>query len=279
MIARVLALLVFFGFAAGAAGAQTESPAAAAAGFSARAHLTIAFAMRGAKQSVAVRVAITQRNDLTRVDLVAFEVPGLSIKTAPMTFVIDRRANTITAWNDTTHVYYTQSFLPRSLGGGAAQPSPAPSSTTAPDTRPARSVLAGLDLLTMDVRLTGHSVVGGIASTGLKLNAKIRRHGATAVSHVTASMAVADDFAFFPVALQAQLVGTGPSAGPSLTYAVDAFSRDVPAASGFALPDGYALATSLLRVVMGPAPRRASPLPAASPTAASATATPAGVPL
>ncbi len=232
--------------------------------------------MQASTMSAGARVAVAQRDQLTRVDLLSVDASVLPIQIPRLTFVIDRRANTVTLWNDAARAYYTQPFLPQNLSGAPRRPTPDPGATSKP-VRPERSMLANLDLLTFDLRLTGHSTIVGIASTGLAFDMKVRQHGKTALTHANGTVQVADDFAFFPVRLQAQIASDGLASPASVVYTIDTFDRQIPSPDTFAVPDGYTRVTSLLRVFSGsmrrapspsPVPSDAtSPVPAASPTA------------
>ena len=287
MIARAACLslaLILAGTAANAQDAPASPPPSAApspvpSGFSGRAHITLSLPIRGSTMTVGARVAVAQRDQLTRVDLLSVDASMLPIQIPQLTFVLNRRTNAVTVWNAAAQVYHTQSFLPAGFGG-PARPAPAPGAMARPS-RPERSVLASLDLLTFDMRLTGHTTTAGIASTGLAFDMKIRQHEKTAVSHVTGSLQMADDFAFFPIALQAHVQVSAAATPAVLSYLVDSFDRQLPPAEMFVLPDGYREAPSLLGVFSGIARRTALPSPSPSPSSVppdAASAMPAGSP-
>ena len=277
MITR-LVLLGFLLITAGAASAQSDAvpavaspapvaspvPPATPAGFSGRAHLTITFPTRSMTITATARVAIASRDLLTRLDVLSILTSIAPMQLGPMTVVIDRGSNMMTLWNGTSHTYYTQTFLPSMFGGA---PRPTPSAVRKRPAKPARSMLADLDLLTFDMRLTGHTVTAGLPTTGLAMEIKARQHRQTAVTHVTGAIQLADDYAFFPASLLIR-AQTNPTIAPAvIAYAVDAFARDQPAADAFTIPDGYTQAPSPLAVIMGLPPGRRAPAATATPSA------------
>jgi hypothetical protein len=271
MIARSACFLLAIMFAGTAVSAQ-DAPASAPpspvpSGFSGRAHITVTFPFQSSNMSASARVTVAQSDQLTRVELVSVDQSILPVQIPRFTFVVNRRTNTVTAWNDTARVYYTQAFLPQQFGG-PARLSPPPGTSARPS-RPERSALASVDLLTFNLRLTGHTTTAGIASTGLAFDMKVRRHGQTALSHITGTVQIADDFAFFPVAIQAQIHGNGLGTPATFLYTVDSFDRDAPLPEAFVIPDGYREATSLIGVFTGVARRNRVPLaaPSVSPSA------------
>jgi hypothetical protein len=274
MIARS-ALLSLTLILAGTVASAQDAPASAPpspepAGFSGRAHITLRIPSQGSTVTAGAGVAVSQREQLTRIDLLSVDASALPIRIPPLTCVIDRRANTITVWNDAAHLYHTQSFLPAAFGG-SGRPTPAPDASPR-QSRAERSMLADLDVLTFNLRLTGHARTAGIASTGLAFDAKARQRGKTAIVHLSGTMQIANDSALFPVAFQAQ-VSVNSLAPSRVSYLVDAFERHPPPPETFVVPSGYREAATFGEVLSG-IPQHA-PAPAPSETAsASPTASP-----
>ena len=262
--ARLACLSLAIMFTGTAANAQdmappSASPSAAPVGFSGRAHITVSFPFQTSRMTAGARIIVEQSDQLTRVDLVSVDQSILPVQIPRVTFVVNRGANMVTAWNDTARVYYTQSFLPKQFGG-FARPAPAPGMPARPS-RPERSMLATIDLLTFDLRLTGHTTTAGIATTGLAFDMKVRQHGKMELMHVTGTVQIADDFAFFPVSIQSQIAGNGLATPATFVYAVDSFDRQAPPPEAFTVPDGYREAPSLIGVFMGVARRTPAPSP------------------
>jgi hypothetical protein len=265
----------------GSAGAQTARPSATPAaaptpaGFSARAHTNVTISAQGTTYEGAAQLAVEQREQLTRVDLLSVKSDAFPVPPITGTVVIDRRANTLTLWSDTTKLYRVQPFIPRPAASATPRPRPSatarPSATPAPARR-ATSPLENLDVLDASLKLTGHTTTAGLPTTGLAFDLRVRKKGDQAASHVTATTQLADGYAVFPVTLDVSLEPGAVPFGARISYAVDSFTNGLPPAARFEVPAGYAEAPSVLGVLFpsrssrGSAPvRPASPGPVASP--------------
>jgi hypothetical protein len=246
------------------AGAQSPSPSPSPSpvptpvAFSAHAHANVTVTSQGTAYAGSVQLGIAQLGSRTRVDLISLKSDAFPVPPITGTLVIDRAANTITAWSDTTKLYRVQPFLARSQP--ARSPSPKPGASARPVVRGV-SPFAKLDVLELSVKLTGHTTTAGLATTGLALDLQVQNKGDKGPSHVTAVTQLADDFAAFPVTVDISLEpGASPFAA-KLNYALDDLSRTPPPPSRFAVPAGYAEAPSLLgvffsgRVVTTPSPK------------------------
>ncbi|HEY0393072.1 MAG TPA: hypothetical protein VGD01_01130 [Candidatus Elarobacter sp.] len=260
-LARVTAWTVLSVIALGsAAGAQSPRPsvrpspraAATPAGVSAHAHANLTVAANGTTYAGSAQLAFAQRDAQTRIDVLSVKADALPIPPIAFTAVIDRRANTITMWNDATRQYRVQPFLPRSL----TSPSPRPSASPRPSRSPRAQVrgtspLKDLDVLELSLRMTGHTTTAGLPTTGLAFDLQVRKKGDSASSHVAATAQLADDYLIFPVTLELSVEpGTVPFSG-KLSYAIDDVTRAAPAAARFAIPAGYTEAPSLPSVIFG----------------------------
>jgi hypothetical protein len=262
---------------AGTARAQTATPSPAPAAtpiaFSAHAHANLTVVAQGTTYAGDVRFALAQRTNLTRLDVLSVKSDAFPLPPFTATVVIDRSANTLTIWSDATKQYRVQPFLPR-LG---ASPSPAPRASARPAAtpRPARRVtspFAGLEVLDVSLKLTGHTTTAGIPTTELAFDLQVRKKGDQATSHVVASTQLADEFAIFPMTLDVSLEpGTVPFSA-KLAYAVDDLTRGLPPLTSFRVPAGYKPASSILSVlfppgthVVPPVIRPPSPQPSPSP--------------
>lgn len=274
--AAVFALLSVAVYA-GTAGAQTATPSPAPAAtpiaFSAHAHADLTVVAQGRTYAGDVRFAVAQRTNLTRFDVLSVKSDAFPLPPLTATVVIDRSANTLTIWSDATKQYRVQPFLPR-LG---ASPSPTPRASARPTATPgpARRVtspFAGLEVLDVSLKLTGHTTTAGIPTTGLAFDLQVRKKGDQATSHVVASTQLADEFAVFPMTLDVSLEpGTVPFSA-KLAYAVDDLTRGLPPLTSFRVPAGYKRASSLFSVlfppgthVVPPVIRPPSPQPSPSP--------------
>ena len=243
-----------------AAGAQTPKPSPTPApsppGFSAHAHADATVTAQGTAYAGSVTLAVAQRPDLIRVDVLSLKSDSFPLPPITVTVVIDRRANTLTAWSDATKQYRVQPFLPRTTS-----PSPRATARATASPRPAvrgTSPFAKLDVLEATLKLTGHTTTAGLPTTGLAFDLQVKNKGDQATSHVAATAQIADDYAAFPVTLELTLEpGTVPF-GAKLSYAVDDLTPGVPPLSRFAIPAGYTEASSLMTVIF---PRRPSPAP------------------
>ncbi len=252
-LARILACAtISLAALAGPAGAQTTprptpTPAPTPVAFSAHAHANLTVTTANGPLAGTVALALAQRADQTRIDVLSVKSDTFPLPPISLTVVVDRAANTVTGWSDTTRQYRVQSLLPRT----AASASPAPAASRPP--RAGTSLLSKLDVLVMTMRLTGHTTTLGFPSTGLSFDMQVQHRGEKAASHVTATTQLADEFAAFPLAID---LAVEPGASPvavKLAYAVDDLTRGAPAATRFAIPAGYTEAPSWREVVF---PRR-----------------------
>lgn len=262
---------------AGAAGAQTPrpspSPLATPSGFSAHAHANLTVVAQGATYTGFVQLGVAQRTQLTRVDLLSLKSDSFPVPPITATIVIDRRANTLTVWSDSTKQYRVQPFIPRPAASATPRAGATPRPTAPPRPAPRRtSPFSNLEVLEATLKLTGHTTTAGLPTTGLAFDLQVRKKGEQTSSRVTATAQVADDYAAFPVTLDVSLEpGTAPF-GAKLSYAVDDVTSTVPAPALFRVPAGYTEASSLLTVIFPRRPsappgsaRPASPVPTPTP--------------
>ena len=246
----VLCVLLAAGLPAGAQ-SPPPSPAPTAAAFAARAHADVTIVTGNGTFGGSAVLGVAQRDGLVRVELISLTSDAVSLPPVGATVVIDRRANTLTVWNDATKRYRVQALLPRPGSTAAPRPSPRARATAAPAV--GASPFAKLDVLELSVKLTGHGTTAGIATTGLALDMQVRKRGETATSHVTVTTQLADDYPAFPVQLDATAEPGGGGFRATMTYAVDEFTPGAPPLARFTVPAGYTRAASLVDVVM---PRR-----------------------
>ena len=258
---------------ANAADAQTPRPSPSTAptpvAFSAHAHANVTVVAQGTTFSGSLQLGVAQRTNLTRIDILSVKSDTIPIPPLVVTAVLDRGANTLTVWNDTTKQYRVQPFLPRSLAGASPRPSAPPRPSASPG--PARPVTRGhspfadLDVLSLTLKMTGHTTTSGLPTTGLSFDLQVQRKADKMLSHVTATTQLADEFAIFPMTLD---VSVEPGMAPvtaKLSYAVDDLTRTAPPLDRFSVPAGYTEASSLAAVFFG---RRAMPMPSPSGAAA-----------
>jgi hypothetical protein len=249
------ALVVFAGFAA-AADAQSPRPSPSAvptpSGFAAHAHANVTVAAQGTTYDGSAQLAVAQRDLQTRLDVVSVKSSALPIPPISFTAVIDRRANTLTVWNDATKQYRSQPFLPRASASPTAQPRASPRPSPAPRATVRRtSPLKNLDVLDLSLKLTGHTTTVGLPTTGLAFELNVRNKNDRATSHITATTQLADDYAVFPVTLELSIEPGMVAYSGKLSYAVDDLTPGAPPANRFAVPPGYTEARSLMSVILG----------------------------
>jgi hypothetical protein len=236
----------------GAATAQTAMPSPSPTAvptpiaFSASAHADVAVTTSNGTFAGSALFAVAQRPGLTRIDLLSVKSDSFPVPPLHCTIVIDRRANTLTVWNDATKKYRVQSFFPRPAATRApnATPSPAPVTVSHP------SPFGNLEVLDVSLHLTGHTITAGQATTGLAFDLQVRRKGETAASHVAATTQLADDFAAFPMTIDVSLEPGAAPFSAKMSYAVDELTRTVPPPARFRVPAGYTEGTSIMNVVM-----------------------------
>jgi hypothetical protein len=197
-----------------------------------------------------VQLAVAQRADRTRIDLLSVKSDSFALPPLSVTAVINRRANTLTLWSDATKQYRVQPFLPRSTPTPKPRASAAPTSSPPPRLRPpATSPFSKLEVLDVSLHLTGHTTTAGLPTTGLAFDLLVKKIGDQAASHLTATTQLADDFAAFPMTLDIALEPGAVPYGAKISYAVDDLTRGAPPAARFEIPAGYTEATSLVGVI------------------------------
>jgi hypothetical protein len=231
----------------------TPSPAPTPLAFTARAHADIAVVTADRTITGSAVLGMSQRANLTRVDVISVKTDVLPLPPISVSFVIDRNAKTVTAWSTNSKRYFVQHIVP--------SPSPGPTPTPKPfGIFVGRSPFANLDVLDLSVKMTGHTTTAGIATTGLAIDGHFAKKGSTNVAHATATTQLADEYGAFPLTIDVLLepgaqVGLSAPASMSapsslkLSYAVDELTRAAPPIASFRVPAGYTKATSVMAVV------------------------------
>lgn len=273
-------LLAGLGRAASAQSA-TPSPVPTPSGFTAHAHANVNFVSSGNTINAVGRFAVAQRAGLTRLDILSLTSETFPLPPITGSAVIDRTARTVTVWNDTNRLYYVQSIVPN-LGG--ASPSPRPSATARPSPRssprpqrsapPRGSPFRDLQVLSVTLKMTGHTTTVGLPTTGLAFDLQVQGKNDRAPTHVTANTQLADEYAIFPISFDASVEPGSGSSSAKVSYAVDDLTRTLPPATMFTVPAGYTKASSLLGVFFPGRNRR----PASAPSAPTASPAPMGSP-
>jgi hypothetical protein len=248
-----------------AAGAQTPrpnpSPMPTTAAFSAHAHANVTVVTQGTTFSGSLQLGVAQRANLTRIDILSVKSDTIPIPPIVVTAVLDRGANTLTVWNDTTKQYRVQPFLPRP----AASATPRPRASARP-ARSGTSPFKNLEVLEATIKLTGHTTTAGVATTGMSFDLQVRSKNQQGLSHVTATTQLADDYAVFPMTLDVSLEPGGAAPfNAKLSYAVDDLTPGSTGTTSFSVPAGYTEASSLAGVLFAPRRPTASPAPTPKP--------------
>jgi hypothetical protein len=267
-------LLAALGRAASAQSA-TPSPAPPPAGLTAHAHANATIVLSGNTYSAVGRFAVAQRMNLVRVDILSLTSDTMPIPPITGTALIDRGANTLTLWNDTTRRYYTQPLIPQI--GSSPPPSPRPSASARPSPRPSRapaqngSPFRNLEVFSLTLRLTGHTTTVGVPTTGFAFDFQVQGRNDRVPMHVTTNVQLADDYAAFPVTIDASADAGSGNVNAKVSYAVDDLTPGLPPASMFAVPAGYTKVSSPFQVFAGGGAR---PGPPATSGSAAPTPTP-----
>jgi hypothetical protein len=261
-VVRVVAGAFAFAALGSAANAQAGTPATAAPSpsptplaFTVRAHANVTIVTTDRTITGSAVLGVSQRANLTRVDIISVQTDAIPLPPISGTFVIDRSAKTVTGWSAATKQYF--------VGRMAPAPSPGPTPTPKPQGLfTGTSFLAGLDVMDLSLKLTGHTTTAGLATSGLAIDAHFAKKGSLTVVHATATTQLADEYGAFPMTIDVTL-DPGGSQSLKLSYAVDELTRAVPAAAGFHVPAGYTKAKSMLGVIIhtGAPTRRPSPAP------------------
>jgi len=230
------------------AAAQTPAPVPVAtpAGFSATAHADGTIVTQGRTITGSLQLGMAERPGLVRIDLLAVKTDAMPIPPIRVTAVVDRRANTLTVWNDLTKNYYVQPFLPQASPGASPRPTPTPSASVPPQ---AMSPFANLDVLSVTIKMTGHTMTNGVPTTGLSFDLEVAKKGDAAPVHVLADAQIVDASAGVPMNLNVSVEREGSPNKANLTYAVDELTRGLPPLSRFKFPAGYTKASSIWVVV------------------------------
>jgi hypothetical protein len=212
-------------------------------GLSARAHGVITLVGPTKTVTVSVELAMAERPNLVRVDLLSLKSDSMPLPAIVLTAIFDRRANTITLWSPLTKRYHTQPFLP--------QPSPTarPRATPPPASRP-QSLLSTLDVLAITIKMTGHTLTAGVPTTGLSFDMQVAKKGEAVPTHIVATTQIVDSSVVFPMTIDASIEPGNSSQKASLTYAVDELTRGLPPLSRFTVPAGYMPTDSIGGVIL-----------------------------
>ncbi|MDB5073429.1 MAG: hypothetical protein JWM87_4540 [Candidatus Eremiobacteraeota bacterium] len=284
-LARIAACAIAAAVAlAGQAGAQTASPsptpvsaptaAPAPAGFSAHAHANVTVVTPSGTYGGTAQLGMAQRASRTRIDVLSLKSESVPIPPIAATVVINRQANTLTVWSNTTKLYRVQPFLPRAAPSTSprASATPRPRATMQPSPSPGpvsrgTSPFAKLDVLSVTLKLTGHTTTAGLPTTGLSFDLQVKNKGDAGPTHVTATTQLADEYAVFPMTIDISVEpGTAPFSA-KLGYAVDDLTPGMPPTASFTIPAGYREAPSLFGVIFpGRSPRMPSRAPSPSPS-------------
>ena len=272
-LAAALRALVLFGIAAGPAVAQTTpqpapagtpppipvsspvsmpalkpAPSPLPPGLRARAHalVTVTGPSTGTAPprtlTISISLAVATRPNLVRVDVLSVKSDVAALPNLHFTAVLDRRANTVTLWNDAAKRYYLLTFLPQ------AAPTAAPRGSPTPVPR-AVSPLSGLDILAIAITMTGHTVTNGVPTTGLSFDLRVAKKGQAVPVHVTATTQIVDDSAWLPMTIDAVVDAGTPPVGATFAYAIDELTRGMPPLSLFAIPPGYTRTNSPFAII------------------------------
>jgi hypothetical protein len=127
--------------------------------------------------------------------------------------------------------------------------------------------------------MTGHTTTAGLPTTGLAFDFQVQGRNDRAPTHVTANTQLADDFAAFPMTIDASAEPGSGTFNARLSYAVDDLTRGLPAASMFVVPAGYTKVDSPFQVLFagGGGMRPSGPASSGAPGPA-ATSSPAPAP-
>jgi hypothetical protein len=232
-----------------AASAATPTPAPTPAGFRAHAHATLTVTTSSNTITGNVAIAMAQRANVTRIDILSVKSDTMPLPPIAFSAVVDQSTRTITVWNEVTKRYYVQVF---------AAAAPMPSATPKPtSSTPFVSPLAGLDVMSMTLKLTGHTVINDIATTGLAADLLVAKKGETATTHIAADAQIVDDFAFVPMTFNMTVEPAGSPTKAALAFAVDDLLRGAPPPGTFAVPTGYTKSRSVLDVIMSRPPTAA----------------------
>jgi hypothetical protein len=221
-------------------GAPSPSPTPLA--FTARAHADITVVTTDRTITGSAVLGMSQRANLTRVDIISVKTDAIPLPLISATFVVDRNARTVTSWSGATKRYYVSRM----------SPSPSPGPTPTPKQQGlfvGTSPFAGFDMLDVSMKLTGHTTTAGIATTGLAFDAHFQKKGSLTVVHATATTQLADEYGAFPLTIDLAVDPGGPQS-LKISYAVDELTRAVPAPAGFRVPAGYTKATSVMAVLL-----------------------------
>jgi molybdate transport system substrate-binding protein len=219
--------------------AAQPSPTPTPQVFSAHAHATFTAKSSTRILSGTIRLAIAQRGNLSRVDILSMKSDGMPLPPSlfQLTLVVDRTARTVTMWSDSTKKYHVQSIPVSPLSSPMAT-----SSQTSP--------LSSLDLFEFSMNLAGHTTTMGFHTTDFAFKMKLRAKGQAVTTHIAGAMNLAEDFQWFPITLDFSVTTGTSSSGMKIVYLLDDLKAELPPGDPFAVPVGYTQSASFLDVFM-----------------------------
>jgi hypothetical protein len=257
-----VAVLLLAGAALALAAGVASNAQSPSAGFSAKGALVVQTELSGAKLDVGGNIALEQRGQLVRVDVLSLGIPGMNptlnalassqlIPAGGYSLVYDQAKRSYTVWSSAKRTYYS------SEGGGQApaQSNPAVAAATAVGSAgdimhafSAAKALRDYRVFSASIDLTGHGTTNGHPTTGL--NFAIKRQEKTGdLLDVHGQLHLADDLNELPVQIAASLNGAGGAPPTSLRLDLTSVDAHTPADADFVVPQGFSKAAQISDVL------------------------------
>jgi hypothetical protein len=252
--------------------ATPASAAVDAAGYTSKGQIVVRTMLGGAEITFGGDIALEERGDLLRFDLLSLAIPGtdptlsaaLSTQLFPQggfTVVFDRSARTYTVWSPSKHKYYT---------GGPAQSNASPAPAPAPNA--ATAIGAAGDLFNAfafakslkddaafnaTLTLAGHGPVNGHPATGIDYEfSRTTKSGESTEFH--GRLQLADDLDSVPVQITVSAHGKSLPQS-SLRLDLTSLAKTPVPAGDFQVPAGYARVAEIAQVLGATLPGAATP--------------------
>lgn len=248
------------------------SAAGDAAGYVSKGQLVVRTTLGGTEITVGGDVALEERGDLLRLDLLSLAIPGtdptlsaaVSTQLFPaggFTVVFDRSARTYTVWSPSKRNYYASA-----AGQTSASPSPAPSPNAATALGAASDLFGAFAFakslkddaaFSASLTLAGHGTVNGHPATGVDYAYSRTTKGGDA-TEFHGRLQLADDLDAVPV----QITASGHAKSlpqSSLRLDLTSLAKIAVPASDFQVPPGYARATDIGQVLGATLPGTSPP--------------------
>lgn len=247
-----------------ASGARAADPGAPN-GFAAKGSLTVQTELSGAKINVGGNIALEQRGQLVRIDVLSLSLPGVDSMLSSLassqlfppggySVVYDQAKHTYIAWSTSRKMYYENegsgSSAPPPSNPGVAAATAVSSTSDILHAFSAARALRDYKVFSASLNLTGHGTTNGHPSTGVAFALKRQEKNATGDPlDVHGTLQLADDLNELPVQINASVNGAGGAPPSTLRLDFTSIDARTPPDSDFAVPAGFTKAGKITDIL------------------------------